>query len=84
MIYQASAASIDGRPADVDVEGTEDFGPHEHVERTGICVLCGAWLPSARCLAADCEWRAPRGPETLRAAVAHRVSCGHTVRVLVG
>jgi hypothetical protein len=69
---------------DVDVEGIEEFGPHEHQYRLGICAICGAWIPWARCLDPTCGWSAPRDPETLRAAVSHRVTSAHPVRVHVG
>lgn len=69
---------------DVDVEGTEEFGPHDHVDDHGICAVCGAWVPRARCLGAGCGWSAPPDPGTLRSAVAHRVGRGHIVRVQIG
>jgi hypothetical protein len=68
----------------VDVEGIDDFGPHEHINDDGICEVCGAWLPEARCRVETCGWSSPRGPDTLAAAVEHRVDTGHPVRVYVG
>jgi hypothetical protein len=84
MTQRAIVRGTGDRPSDVDVEGTEEFGPHDHVDQFGICAICGAWIPSARCLAIGCGWTALPDPATLQSAVAHRVSRGHTVRVQVG
>ena len=84
MTQRASTRGRGDRPSDVDVEGTEEFGPHEHISQFGQCAICGAWVPSARCLSIGCEWSAQPDPGTLKSAVAHRVHCGHTVRVQVG
>jgi hypothetical protein len=84
MTQRASTPGTTDRPSDVDVEGTEEFGPHDHVSQFGQCAICGAWVPSARCLSIGCGWSAQPDPVTLQSAVAHRVRCGHTVRVQVG
>jgi hypothetical protein len=84
MTRQASARGAGERPADVDVEGTEEFGSHDHVSHFGLCAICEAWVPAAHCLAVGCEWSAPADPATLQSAVAHRMDRGHTVRVQVG
>jgi hypothetical protein len=80
----ASTRGTTDRPSDVDVEGTEEFGLHDHVSQFGQCAICGVWVPSARCLSLGCGWSAQPDPATLQSAVAHRVHCGHTVRVQVG
>jgi hypothetical protein len=84
MTQRASTRGTTERPSDVDVEGTEEFGPHDHVSQFGQCAICGAWVPSARCLSVGCGWSAQPDPATLRSAVAHRVHRGHAVRVQVG
>jgi hypothetical protein len=84
MAERASWQGNGDRPSEVDVEGTEEFGPHDHVSEFGQCAICGAWVPSARCLSIGCGWSAQPDPSTLQSAVTHRVRRGHTVRVQVG
>jgi hypothetical protein len=84
MTQRVSRRGTGDRPSDVDVEGTEECGPHDHVSQDGLCEICGAWVPSARCLSIGCEWSALPDPATLQSAVAHRVKRGHPVRVQVG
>jgi hypothetical protein len=84
MTQRAGTRGTGDRPSDVDVEGTDEFGRHDHVSQFGVCAICGAWVPSARCLSIGCGWSARPDPATLRSAVAHRVNRGHTVRVQVG
>ncbi len=84
MTQRASTRGTGDRPSDEDVEGIEELGRHDHVSHFGVCAICGAWVPSARCLSIGCGWSALPDPATLQSAVAHRGKRGHTVRVHVG